>query len=160
MSLSSITVSGTLKKDPEKRSTPSNIPVTHLIVEISYLPRSSQSSQALISSQIVRVSAWRDLAEESERKLKAGDKILIFGRAQINAYTNNEGKKKREIEIDATSITKINDLLEIKSLIKEHNDEESLQVKSNGHGRGQGQGQMQEIATIDDIVQSSEEIPF
>ena len=42
MSLNSITVSGTLKEAPEKRFTPSNIPVTNILLEVSYIPRGTQ----------------------------------------------------------------------------------------------------------------------
>ena len=144
MSLSSITVTGTLKKDPEKRYTPTNIPVTNLMVEICFIPRGSLAQQENFSSQVVRVSAWRDLAEECERKLKTGDKILIMGRAQINAYTNNEGKKKREVEIDATFITLLNDVLSIQPPKAKEKLEKVAAPAS----------------TFDEVVNNTEEIPF
>ncbi|MBI2995994.1 MAG: single-stranded DNA-binding protein [Candidatus Melainabacteria bacterium] len=113
MSLSSVTISGTLKKDPEKRYTPTSIPVTNLMIEVTYVPRSSQTGKGY-SSQVVRVNAWRDLAEKCEQELKAGDKVLVIGRVQINSYTTNDGKRKREIEIDANSIISIEDILTVK----------------------------------------------
>lgn len=143
MSLSNITVSGTVKKAPDKRFTPSNIPVANFLLEICFIPRGSQATQESISSQMVRVNAWRDLAERIENELKAGDKVLINGRAQMNVYTNNEGKKKRELEIDATSITLLNNVL---SLVPPVKKEEQETVK--------------QISNVDELVASTEEIPF
>ena len=147
MSLSSITISGTLKKDPEKRFTPTNIPVTNLLVEVSYVPRGSQNNQDSLPTQTIRVNAWRELAELCEKKLRTGDKILITGRVQINAYTSNEGKKKKEVEIDATSITLLNDLLS------------SVNVKS-AEVQKTDNSDIEKISDLDEIVNSTEEIPF
>ncbi len=148
MSLSSFTFSGTLIKDPEKRFTPTSIPVTNLMVEVCYIPRGGQEA---LSSQLIRVNAWRDLAEECERKLKTGDKIFISGRAQINAYVNNEGKKKREVEVDATAITLINNVLSLQLPQKEVKEKpvfkkSELQSESN--------------SGFDEMVANTEEIPF
>lgn len=150
MSLSSITLSGTLKKDPEKRFTPTNIPVTNLMVEVCFIPRGSQTQNEPISSQVVRVNAWRDLAEQCESKLKAGDRILITGRVQINAYTTNDGKKKREIEIDATSIVPLASVLEVKAPPKK--EEEKISQSES----------VERMSNLDEVVThvSTEEIPF
>jgi single stranded DNA-binding protein len=155
MSLSSITISGTLRKDPEKRFTPTSIPVTNLILEVTFFPRGSQSGQEKsLSSQIIRVNAWRDLAEECEKKLKAGDKILISGRAQVNAYTTSEGKKKREIEIDATSITLLQDVLSI-----EPPDSQEQIEKAQTSPKKFSQD-VEPIKNFEEVVSSTEEIPF
>jgi single-strand DNA-binding protein len=147
MSLSSITISGTLKKDPEKRFTPTNIPVTNLLIEVSYIPRGSQNNQDNLSVQAIRVNAWRDLAEFCEKKLKTGDKILITGRVQVNAYTTNEGKKRREVEIDANTITLLNDLL-------------SSAGEKNAEFQKTDNLVSEKITDLDEIVSSTEEIPF
>lgn len=159
MSLSSITVSGKLKKDPEKRFTPSNIPVTNLTLEISYLPRSSELTPGGISSQIVRVNAWRDLAEECERKLKAGDKILVIGKVQINAYVSQDGKKKREIEIDANSVTKISDVLSIQLPEKKNESEKTAKVVNNVKTEKENTD-VEQISNFEEVINTTEEIPF
>lgn len=147
MSLSTITLSGTLKKDPEKRFTPTSIPVTNLLLEVVYIPRLRDAAKkdANLSTQLVRVNAWRDLADECERKLKAGDKVLIIGKAQVNAYTTNEGKKKREIEVDASSVVHLDDIM---SLQLPQSQSENEDLKNH-------QTSILEEATI-----STGEIPF
>lgn len=155
MSLSSITISGTLRKDPEKRFTPTNIPVTNLILEVAFFSRGSQSGQdKKLAGQIIRVNAWRDLAEECERRLKAGDKILISGRAQINAYTTSEGKKKREMEIDATSITLLQDVLSIEP---PESQEPIEKVQTSQKKFSQD---VEPVKNFEEVVASTEEIPF
>ncbi len=157
MSLNSITVSGTLKKDPEKRFTPTNIPVTNLTLEVTYVLRGSQSQQGEnITSQIIKVNAWRDLAEECERKLKAGNKVLVIGRAQLNVYTNNEGKKKREIEIDANSITLLEDLLSIQLPASTGKSEKSEKIQTFKKTNSEAE----QVSNFDELVNSTEEIPF
>ena len=148
MSLSSFTFSGTLIKDPEKRFTPTSIPVANLMVEVCYVPRGGQEAP---SSQVIRVNAWRDLAEECERTLKTGDKVIISGRAQMNAYTNNDGKKKREIEVDATSVTLINNILSLQLPQKEIKEKSTFKKSEQQFESGSGFGEM---------VANTEEIPF
>ena len=150
MSFSNITFSGTLKKDPEKRFTPSNIPVTNLFLEVTYLPRSSQQHEGLLS-QFIRVNAWRDLAEECEKTLKAGDKILVIGKAQINAYTSNEGKKKREIEIDAHTVTLLKDVLSIEPPVKNEENTTKSSFKRSPD--------TEQVSSVDEVI-NTEEIPF
>lgn len=153
MSLSSIVISGTVKKNPEKRFTPTNIPVANIIIEISYVPRGSQQTEGL-SSQTVRVNAWRDLAEHCEKNLKTGDKVLVIGRAQINAYTTNDGKKKRELEIDANAITLLNDVISIvmpKTTEKTEKEEDTFKKTSQD---------LDQVSTLEEAFSSSEEIPF
>ena len=113
MSLASITISGTLQENPEKRFTPSNIAVANLKLEICYIQRGS----AGLSSQTVRVNAWRDMADYCEQKLRTGDKVIVSGRAMINAFTTQDGKKKRVLEIDATSITPVKEISSIQPIL-------------------------------------------
>lgn len=155
MSLSFITLSGTLRKDPEKRFTPTNIPVTNLLIEVCYVPRGIQQQEGL-ASQVIRVNAWRDLAEECEKKLKAGDKIVVSGRVQMNAYTNQEGKKKRELEVDATSVKLLNDILAIQPPVKK--DEKELVKTTTSSFKKSIQDE--EITSVEEMISGSEEIPF
>ena len=147
MSLANFAFSGTIKKNPEKRFTPTNIAVANLTVEVSYMQRGQN-----LSAQQIRVNAWRDLAEFCEQKLKAGDKVLITGRAMINAYTTNDGKKKRALEVDANSIVLLKDVLSIQPTPGSEAELENITSAKN---------QMPEQASnFDEIISNTEEIPF
>ena len=152
MSLSSITVSGTLKEDPEKKLTPSNIAVANLKLEICFVPRGSGVQPGTISSQTVRVNAWRDMAEYCEQKLKAGDKVIVTGRAMINAFTTNDGKKKRVLEIDAASVVPIKNILELQPPLKKDSEQERETFK-------QTSSNVEQTSNLDEIT-NTEEIPF
>ena len=152
MSLASITVSGTLKENPEKKLTPTNVTVANLKLEICFVPRGSGVQPGVLSSQIVRVNAWRDLAEYCEQKLKAGDKVIVTGRAMINNFTTNDGKKKRTLEIDATSVVPIKNILELQLPKKDSNEQEKETFKQTSPN-------VDQASTFDEIT-NTEEIPF
>lgn len=143
MSLSRVTVSGTVKKKPEKRFTPSNIPITNIWLEISYVGRGGNGDGLV--SQSIRINAWRDNATEAEM-LEVGDKIIVSGRLQVNKYTTNDGKKKTDYEIEANSITPLKDLQSI---------EVSLEEDSQEPG-----GPSEQTGDLNEMVESTEEIPF
>jgi len=151
VSLSSFTFSGTLIKDPEKRFTPTSIPVTNLTVAVCYIPRGGQEN---LASQIIRINAWRDLAEECERKLKTGDKVVISGRIQINSYTTNEGKKKKEIEVDANSVITINNLLSLQPPPQEEIETKEKPVFKKSERITES------TSNLEEMVANTEEIPF
>ena len=148
MSLSTITVSGILKENPEKRFTPSNVAISNLKLEVCYM----QKGSAGLSSQIIRVNAWRDLADFCEQKLKAGDKVIITGRAMINAFTTQDGKKKRVLEIDAASIIPMKDILELQPPPKKDSEQERETFK-------QTSSNTEQASNFEEIT-NTEEIPF
>ena len=152
MSLSSITVSGTLKEDPEKKLTPTNVTVANLKLEICYVPRGSGVQPGTISSQTVRVNAWRDLAEYCEQKLKAGDKVIVTGRAMVNNFTTNDGKKKRTLEIDASSIVPMKDVMSLQPPAKKESDAEQETFKRTSSN-------VEQTSNLDEIT-NTEDIPF
>ena len=155
MSLSNITISGTVIKNPEKRFTPTNIAVANFVIAVTFIPRGQQNDQQKeIKSQTIRVNAWRDLAELCEAKIKAGDKILIIGRVQINAYTNQEGKKKREIEIDATSVSLLKDVLSLQLPQKDEKEEERKDTFKKSTSDAEP------VSNLEEVLTSTEEIPF
>ena len=150
MSLSSFTASGTLKEDPKKTLTPNNIAVTNLKLEICYVPRGSGVQPGTISSQTVRVNAWRDMADYCEQNLKAGDKVIVTGRAMVNNFTTNDGKKKRTLEIDASSIVPMKDVISLQPPPRKDSEPERETFK-------------QTTANVEqnfDEITNTEEIPF
>ena len=117
-----------LKEEPEKRFTPTNIAVTNLKLEVCYVPRGSGIQSGTISSQTIKVNAWRDMADYCEKNLRTGDKIIITGRAMMNNFTANDGKKKRTLEIDATSVVPVKNILELQPPPKKDTEQKIEQV--------------------------------
>ena len=101
MSLSKIVISGRVVKAPEKRFTPNNnVAVTEFTIGVDSPNRQDGS----VDTNFVKVVTWRDLAERCAQEIKKGDVVAVDGRLQINNYTNAEGQKKRDVEIDAISV--------------------------------------------------------
>ena len=101
MTLAKITVSGTVVKNPEKRFTQNNLAITSFVMDVN--PQ---------DETLVRVFALGNLADRAADMLKMGDTVLVDGRLQTaNAKTTN-GKERKIIEINASSVDKISILSE------------------------------------------------
>ena len=101
MTLAKITVSGTVVKNPEKRFTQNNLAITSFVMDAN--PQ---------DETLVRVFALGNLADKAADMLKMGDTVLVDGRLQTaNAKTTN-GKERKIIEINASSVDKISILSE------------------------------------------------
>jgi single-strand DNA-binding protein len=101
MSISKIVVSGRVVRAPEKRFTPNtNVAVTEFAIAVESPPR----QDGTVESQPVKVIAWRDLAERCATEVKKGDLVAVDGRLQVNNFTNSEGQRRRDAEIEATAV--------------------------------------------------------
>lgn len=161
MSLSSISISGRLKEDPKKRLTTNNVPITNLLLEVAFVGRGPKPGESQLITQIVRINAWRDLADECE-SLKSGDIVLVSGRALINAYTTQEGKKKRELEIDASSVTLMTNILELKrpEAVVDSSSSKITEKSSGKDAFSVSPGSLEQGSDLNEIINSQEEIPF
>jgi single-stranded DNA-binding protein len=96
MSLAKIVVSGKVTKNPEKRFTQNNLPITTFVMDIN-----------AADETLVKVTGLGALAENIENTLKTGDNVLVEGRPQVDIVQDTNGKDKRYIEIQASSVEKI-----------------------------------------------------
>jgi single-strand DNA-binding protein len=107
-SLSKIVVSGRVVRAPEKRFTPNtNVAVTEFAIAVESPPR----QDGTIETQPVKVVTWRDMAERCAQDVKKGDLVSVEGRLQINNFTNSEGQKRRDAEIEANSVENLSTLV-------------------------------------------------
>ncbi len=89
MSLAKAVLSGIVYRNPEKRFSTNNIPVTTFTINID------EKEQSLI-----RVVARGSNAESIETAVKKGDKIVVDGRLQITAVKGEDGSEKKIMELD------------------------------------------------------------
>jgi len=107
-SLSKIVISGRVIRPPEMRYTPNNnVPVTEFAISVETNPK----QDGTVESHSVKVIAWRDLAERLAQSLKKGDFVAVDGRVQMNKFTNQEGQRRNEIEIDAVAVDNLTQVL-------------------------------------------------
>ena len=96
MSLAKAVISGTVYREPEKRFTSNNVPITAFALNIS----DSEES-------VVRVITKGNFADTVEKTVHKGDKIIVEGRLQTAAVKMDDGTEKRIYEIDANTIEKL-----------------------------------------------------
>jgi single-strand DNA-binding protein len=104
MTLAKIVVSGRVIKAPEKRFTPNtNVAVAEFSIAVEGAPRPDGSTD----STPVKIITWRELAERCSHELHPGDLVIVDGRLQINSYSNTEGQRRKQPEVEAISVENI-----------------------------------------------------
>ncbi len=97
MSLARAVLSGIVYRNPEKRFTGNNIPVTTFTINID------EKEQSLI-----RVVARGNNAEVIEQAVSKGDKIVVEGRLQTTSVQNEDGSEKKIMELDLSGFEVVN----------------------------------------------------
>ena len=134
MSIAKAVVSGTVYRNPEKRFTGNNIPVTSFTLNID------EKEQSL-----VRVVARGNLAETVENAVSKNDKIVAEGRLQVSAYQAEDGSEKKVMEIDLSSFEVITSTSEPKQTSSSKQSSEVVKFSE---------------VEPEDILIGEEEIPF
>lgn len=106
MSLSSITLSGTIKDKAELRHTPSNVAVVGFTLLVTKYDSRAKEEKVYP----VKVNAWGDTNAGLVDQLNAGERVLVAGRLQINQFTDKNGKNVRLAELEANSINFLKEL--------------------------------------------------
>jgi len=158
MSLSKIVISGRVVKAPEKRFTPNNnVAVTEFTIGVDSPNRQDGS----VDTNFVKVITWRDLAERCAQELKKGDVVAVDGRLQINNYTNAEGQKKRDVEIDASNVENLSQTVSSgKSSSSAGDAEVEKKLAPVASRPAKGGDKIAEPEDLDAIFSSEDEIPF
>ena len=133
MSIAKAVLSGTVYRNPEKRFTGNNIPVTSFTLNID------EKEQSLI-----RVIARGNNAETLEQAVSKGDKVVIEGRLQVSTIQGDDGNEKKVMEIDMSSF-------EILS---------SSQSPSTSSSKSTDEVVKFSEVEMDDVLIGEEEIPF
>ena len=152
MSLAKIVISGRVVRAPEKRFTPNtNVAVTEFAIAVESAPRADGATE----SNVVKVITWRDLAERCAADLQKGDLVAVDGRLQINNYTNSEGQRKRDPEIDAIAVENLSQT--VAGTAPAARDEADRPVARAQSRSTPNKGPSQDL---DAIFASEDEIPF
>ncbi len=99
MSLAKASFSGKVYREPQKRSTSNNIPITYFTFDIG-----TESEEELI-----RIRAIGNLAEVVERTVAKNDKLVVEGNLMISTIKTETGAEKRIIDLGLSSFEKIAD---------------------------------------------------
>ena len=106
MSIAIATLSGTIKKNAEQRSTPNGNTVINLMINITrYDSRAKQEK-----SYPVKVTLWGESYVDQVANLTQGTKIVVSGRLQIDQFADKNGKNVRLLNLEASSLNFVTDL--------------------------------------------------
>ena len=133
MSIAKAVLSGTVYRNPEKRFTGNNIPVTTFTLNID------EKEQSLI-----RIVARGNNAEAIEQAVSKGDKIVVDGRLQITSIQGEDGSDKKVMELDLSSFEVLSG---------------SASVSSSSSSKSDDVVKFAEVE-MDDVLIGEEEIPF
>ena len=98
-----VTIAGNLTKDPEIRYTTSGTAIASFSVAInhSYTTKDGEKREEVL---FIEVNAWRKLADICNNYLKKGAPVLVDGRLKENKWTDNEGRARSKMFIEASDI--------------------------------------------------------
>ena len=84
MTLAKIFVTGKVVKNPEKRFTQNDLPITTFTLDVNPQDES-----------LVRVFIMGNAANTVEQTVKEGDSVLVEGRLQTNTFKTSNGRDKK-----------------------------------------------------------------
>lgn len=90
------TINGNLTADPELRFTPSGVAVANFTV--AHTPRTLNDQKEWVDAGetvFVRVTAWRNLAENVAASLKKGNNVIATGATSLETYQAKDGSGTR-----------------------------------------------------------------
>ena len=134
MSIAKAVLSGTVCRNPEKRFTGNNIPVTSFTLNIDEKETS-----------LIRVIARGNNADLLESAVSKGDKIVVEGRLQVASVQSDDGTEKKVMELDMTSFEVVNSS---KSVSPSSSSSDTSDVVKFSEKE------------MDDVLIGEEEIPF
>ena len=131
MSLAKAVLSGIVYRNPEKRFSTNNIPVTTFTINIDEKELS-----------LIRVVARGSNAEAIESAVSKGDKIVVEGRLQVTSVQGEDGSEKKIMELDLSGFEVVSSL------------------NSNSSAKADKVVEFGEVDMSNDVLIGEEEIPF
>ena len=100
--LNHITVMGRLTHDPEMRKTPSGVSVVNFTVAVDRDIKNKETGER--ETDFLDVVAWRYTADYVSKYCTKGNQVVVDGRLQIRSWTDKDGNKRKNAEIQAENI--------------------------------------------------------
>ncbi|NLB18980.1 MAG: single-stranded DNA-binding protein, partial [Syntrophomonadaceae bacterium] len=99
--LNRVILIGRLTRDPELRYTGNGIAVCSFSLAVNR-PYASQGGER--QADFIDIVAWRGLAENVANYMTKGRLVAVEGRLQVRSYENQEGQKRKAVEVVADSV--------------------------------------------------------
>ena len=99
--LNKVVLMGRLTKDPETRSTPSQVNVTNFSLAVD---RSFKSQNEERQTDFINIVCWRHTADFVQKYFTKGQLVAVSGRLQTRSWDDNEGKKRYATDVVADEV--------------------------------------------------------
>lgn len=99
MADSTVTIAGTLTRDPELRFTQGGRGVASFGVAVNR--RYQQNNEWVEQTSFFNVVAWGSLGENAAASLGKGSRVIVSGRLEQRSYETQSGEKRNVVEIVA-----------------------------------------------------------
>ena len=99
--MNEINLTGRLTRDPELEETPSGIPRCRFSIAVR---RDYANSDGEYLTDFFDCTAFRSTAEAISKYCKKGEKILVNGTVQMRTYEDNQGIKRKAIDVVAQRV--------------------------------------------------------
>lgn len=101
-SLNEVTLMGNLTRNPELRTTPNGQSVVSIAIALnrSYKDGNGEWQEA---TDYIDVTAWGNLAERVNQRLKTGSRVLVSGKLQQRSW-EKDGTKHSKVEVLAQDV--------------------------------------------------------
>jgi single-strand DNA-binding protein len=99
------TGTGNLASDPELRYTATGIPVASFSLAMNPRIRGASGEWEDGTTVFLRITAWRDLAENVAASLRKGDPAMVHGKFRQRTWDDREtGQERRGDEVQADTV--------------------------------------------------------
>lgn len=95
--MNKLIITGNLVRDPETRQTPNGLTICSFTIAVNRRGKDNDVDY-------FRVTAWRQLAENCQRFLSKGRKVLVVGAATLSTYTKKDGTHGASLEVNADDV--------------------------------------------------------
>lgn len=107
MALPHIEIVGNLVEDPVLRITNSGVEVANFRIGTSERKQDETGIWVEKDKLYISVVCWREHAKLVAEHLNKGDAVAVMGKLKQKEYTDNNGQKRTDYEIEANTISKV-----------------------------------------------------
>jgi len=95
-------IEGRLTRDPELIFTKNGNQLCKFDIAVNFSRKTDDKVYSEVS--FITVNTWKKIAEVCAQYLKKGSKVRVRGRIKQDSWTDNDGKKKNKIHIEASGV--------------------------------------------------------
>lgn len=99
-----VTLVGNLTRDPETKVMPSGDMTARFGIAVNRKWTDKTSGEEKEAVSYFTVNTWRSLAENVERSLSTGDRVIVTGQMRMREWETDTGEKRSILEVEADAV--------------------------------------------------------